>query len=280
MGKKRELTQTAVSGGYGTGTPSAIPSPGRITTGQTVTIRPDRNRKAQKKKETPAVSAAKPSSGTASRPRTELLLPDAVTGVAPETAAGLTAAYEPSEAVTEARSAYDAVLAAAPDESWLEPYLAALERDPFRYDAESDPMYRQLRNEYERLGNRAMEDAIGRAASLTGGYASSYAEQAGQRAYENYLGQLAGVLPELYDRAYTRWSDEGAAAEAAYDRAYTVQRDRQKSWEQERDSARETLADAEELSRKEYDAMRDYFLQLAKLENSDAQWRLAFAAAH
>lgn len=275
MGKKREFTQTTLGGAAGTGRPSAIPSPGMIPVTTAKKTRPDWN--APKK---PEQKSASKSAASYTQPRTQPILPDALTGVTPETAAALTASYTPSDAVTAAQTAYDAVLAQEPDDGWLEPYMAALSRDPFRYDPTADPMYIGLRGEYERLGSRAMEDAIGRAASLTGGYASSYAEQAGQRAYENYLSGLAGELPALYDRAYDRWQDEGAAAEAAYDRAYEAQRDLRRDWEARRDAAQDALTDAEELSRREFDAMRDYFLQLAKLENSDAQWRLAFAAAH
>ena len=46
-----------------------------------------------------------------------------------------------------------------------------------------------------------MEDTLGKAAALTGGYASSYAQSAGQQAYNGYLQELAALVPELRQAA-------------------------------------------------------------------------------
>ena len=54
-----------------------------------------------------------------------------------------------------------------------------------------------------------MQDTMGQAASLTGGYGSTYAEQVGQQTYNAYLQSLNDIVPELYDRAYGRYQDEG-----------------------------------------------------------------------
>lgn len=102
----------------------------------------------------------------------------------------------------------------------------------FEYDAESDPLYQQYRTQYMRQGQQAMRDTMGQAAALTGGYGSTYAQQAGEQAYETYLGRLKDVLPELYGAAYDRWRGERsdlmqgyqlakAGADAAYDRGYS-----------------------------------------------------------
>ena len=101
----------------------------------------------------------------------------------------------------------------------------------FSYRPESDPVYQAYAARYLRAGKNAMEDTMGRAASLTGGYGSTYAEGAAQQAYEAYLGRLNDVLPELYGAAYRRHREQQsdratqyayarAAADKAYDRAY------------------------------------------------------------
>lgn len=74
------------------------------------------------------------------------------------------------------------------------------EREAFSYDPEADILYQQYREQYQKLGRQAMEDTLGQAAGLTGGYGSSYGETAGQQTYDTYLGKLNDLLPELYDR--------------------------------------------------------------------------------
>lgn len=82
-------------------------------------------------------------------------------------------------------------------------------RKPFTYDVTEDGLYQQYANQYQRLGNQAMQDTLGQAAGLTGGYNSSYAQSAGQQAYQGYLDQLNDIVPELYGQAYSRYAAEG-----------------------------------------------------------------------
>lgn len=82
-------------------------------------------------------------------------------------------------------------------------------REPFTYDVTGDGLYQQYANQYQRLGNQAMQDTLGQAAGLTGGYNSSYAQSAGQQAYQGYLDKLNDIVPELYGQAYSRYAAEG-----------------------------------------------------------------------
>lgn len=82
-------------------------------------------------------------------------------------------------------------------------------RDPFSYDMASDGLYKQYADQYTRLGSQAMQDTLGQAAALTGGYNSSYAQNAGQQAYQGYLDQLNDIVPELYEQAWERYEQEG-----------------------------------------------------------------------
>ena len=81
-------------------------------------------------------------------------------------------------------------------------------REGFSYDPAEDPLYRSMRDQYLRLGNRAMQDTMAQAAGLTGGYGNSYAAGAGQQAYQDYLSGLNGQLPNLYQLAYQQYRDE------------------------------------------------------------------------
>lgn len=95
-------------------------------------------------------------------------------------------------------------------------------REPFHYDIDADALYRQYRDQYTALGRKAMEDTMGRAQAMTGGYANSYAQTAGQQAYENYLGKLADAIPELYSQALERYQQEGSDLEEKYQRTLVL----------------------------------------------------------
>jgi hypothetical protein len=95
------------------------------------------------------------------------------------------------------------------DEQISSLYDQIINRKPFSYDAASDPLYQQYREQYMQTGQQAMRDTMGQAAALTGGYGSTYGESVGQQQYNAYLSRLNEVLPELYGQAYSRWADEG-----------------------------------------------------------------------
>ncbi|MBP5581508.1 MAG: hypothetical protein J6X85_06960 [Ruminococcus sp.] len=83
-----------------------------------------------------------------------------------------------------------------------------INREKFSYDAESDPVYQQYKNQYTREGNRAMQDTLGQVSARTGGLASSYAGTAAAQANNYYMQQLADKIPELYNDAYNRYLKE------------------------------------------------------------------------
>ena len=97
------------------------------------------------------------------------------------------------------------------DNAWyrqaMQTAQALLDRPGFSYDPTADPLYRAARDQTVRQGRRAMEDVLGKTASLTGGYASSYAQTQASQAYDDQLTRLASLLPDYYERA-----------RAAYDR--------------------------------------------------------------
>ena len=82
-------------------------------------------------------------------------------------------------------------------------------RDPFSYDFNSDALYNQYKDQYIQQGKMAMMDTMGQAAAMTGGYGNSYAQTVGQQAYNQQLGQLNEIMPELYGMALDRYTQEG-----------------------------------------------------------------------
>lgn len=91
----------------------------------------------------------------------------------------------------------------------LDALISAATGREFAYDPRRDPLYRSYRDSYTQGGRLAMLDAMGKAASLTGGLGNSYAQSVGQQAYGAYMQDLAQVIPELYEAAYGRFIDEG-----------------------------------------------------------------------
>ena len=89
---------------------------------------------------------------------------------------------------------------------------SVLEGKKFNYDIGSDKLFSQYKDSYTKAGKTAMEDTVGNASMLTGGYANSYAVTAGQQAYDSYMSKLNDKIPELEQRAYERYRDEEDSA--------------------------------------------------------------------
>ena len=131
--------------------------------------------------------------------------------------------YQPSEDVAAARAYRDSVAAMQPEDytSGFEARLQELYdqiagREAFSYDPEEDEMYKRYARLYAAQGAAAMEDTMGQAAALTGGYGSSYAQAVGQQAYDRYLGELAALVPELRQAALAEYTQEGKALTDQY----------------------------------------------------------------
>ena len=84
-----------------------------------------------------------------------------------------------------------------------------MNRDPFNYDFNADALYQQYKDKYIQQGKMAMQDTMGQAAAMTGGYGNSYAQSVGQQAYAAQLQNLNDVVPELYQMALDNYNREG-----------------------------------------------------------------------
>lgn len=87
--------------------------------------------------------------------------------------------------------------------------LAIQNRKPFSYDLNGDALYQQYKDKYIQQGKMAMQDTMGQAAAMTGGYGNSYASTAGNQAYQASLENLNDIVPELWQMAYDRYNQEG-----------------------------------------------------------------------
>lgn len=84
-----------------------------------------------------------------------------------------------------------------------------LGRDAFSYDVNADALYQQMVQQYADQGRMAMMDTMGQAQAMTGGYGNSYAQQAGQQAYQGYLRQATEMLPQYYQMALDQYNQQG-----------------------------------------------------------------------
>lgn len=127
-----------------------------------------------------------------------------------------TTGYTPSAAVTQAQKYLESVQANKPG-SYQSKYTDQMDnllnqittRGPFSYDPTNDPLYNIYKDRYQVEGRRAMQDTMGQAAALTGGYGNSYAQIAGQQQYNQYIERMNDLVPELQQQAYQRYNDEG-----------------------------------------------------------------------
>lgn len=117
-----------------------------------------------------------------------------------------------------------------------------LNRDKFQYDINGDALYQQYKDRYIQQGKQAMMDTVGQAAALTGGYGNSYAQKAGQQAYQGYLQGLNDKVPELYQMALERYNQEGTdllnkygLMSDQYAKEYSRYRDSVGDWRAQRD---------------------------------------------
>ena len=188
--------------------------------------------------------------------------------------------YQPSEDVAAARAYRDSVAAMQPEDytSGFEARLQELYdqiagREAFSYDPEEDEMYRRYAKLYAAQGAAAMEDTMGQAAALTGGYGSSYAQAVGQQAYDRYLGELAALVPELRQAALAEYTQEGKALTDRYgllrqqeSAAYDRWQDTVAQWQKALAQAQSEYDDTAAQDAKSYQTMLKHYQDKAEQE--------------
>ena len=174
------------------------------------------------------------------------------------------ALYNASDSVTRANEALTAHEANRPTDWTGGEYGAALKgaidkinnREKFTYDLNGDALYQQYKNQYMQQGKLAMQDAMGQAAALTGGYGNSYAATVGNQTYQGYLSKLNDVVPELYQMAYDQYNRE---TEDLYNRASLYNTMNEQEYGRYRDTVSDWQTEAARLQDRYYnEASLDY----------------------
>ena len=192
--------------------------------------------------------------------------------------------YQPSQNVSAAMAELNNIISQQPAafqsgyQQQLQNVLnTILGRESFSYDMASDPMYQMYRQQYAQAGKQAMQDTMGQAATLTGGYGSSYAQTAGQQAYNQRLQRLNDVVPQLYQQARQAYQDEGDALAQqygmlgdAYSREYGEYQDALGQWRDNRDYAAGRYDTERAYDQDNYSQQLDYWANMAAMEQDQA----------
>ena len=211
-------------------------------------------------------------------------------------ASGIDYTFEASDTVSAANAALEAHMATRPGytDKWGDQISSIIEqitsRDKFTYDVNSDALYQQYKDQYTALGKLAMQDTMGQAAAMTGGYGSSYASTAGNQAYQSYLSQLNAVVPELYGMARDQYNQEGQDLYNQYgllvdqeNQDYSRYMDSYNQWASETDYltgradtlyGREYSEWADKIANQQWDQSFSY--QQERDAVSDSQWNQSF----
>ncbi len=150
-------------------------------------------------------------------------------------------------------------------------YHEIVGREDFKYDINSDALYQQYAEQYQNLGKMAMQDTMGKAAAMTGGYGNSYAATAGNQAYQAYLSELNSVVPELYGMAYDRYAAEGEEMLNQYGMLRDMADDEYSKYLAELDNYWKEVSYLDEKANEEYERGRDNFYIAKDYEAAEAE---------
>lgn len=93
----------------------------------------------------------------------------------------------------------------------IDSLMAQIEgRGKFSYDFDKDPLFQNALASAMNAGQQAMQDTIGQASALTGGYGSSYATSVGNQAYNEFVQGAYDQLPQFYGLALDAYNAEGS----------------------------------------------------------------------
>jgi hypothetical protein len=128
---------------------------------------------------------------------------------------GAPGSYKPTAQANQAQGQYQSWLKKKPGaykskwQSQIDELLnGILNRGDFEYDVDTDPLYAQYKDKFTKEGRRAMQESMGGATGLTGGFGSTAGQAAGQQAYGNYMTGLTDKIPELEQAAYAKWQND------------------------------------------------------------------------
>ena len=129
-----------------------------------------------------------------------------------------------------------------------------LNREDFEYDVDKDTLFQQALASAMGSGKSAMQDTIGQASALTGGYGSTYATSAGNQAYNAFIEDAYNNLPEYYNMALQAYQAEGQEMYQQLDMLNVADAT---EWGRTYDTWQSNFANAQQMYNQEYGAWQD-----------------------
>lgn len=99
----------------------------------------------------------------------------------------------------------------SPYQAQLDSLYEQISNGKFEYNLNGDPLWEQALASTMAQGKTAMRDTMGQAAALTGGYSSSYAQTAGQQAYNQLIEAMMSQAPAFEQAARDRYDQSMSA---------------------------------------------------------------------
>ncbi len=196
--------------------------------------------------------------------------------------------YTPSNSVTQLGKDLNAATKPVQQPSQWQDTLqqtmdAILNKGDFKYDVNADALYNQYKDQYILGGQMAMQDTMGQASALTGGYGNSYAQTVGQQQYQGYLQQLTDKIPELYQLARDSYDRD---LSNLYNRYGLLSDAETKEYSRYRDEVSDFYADRDYLTNRYYNERdfdygqwvdnRDFAYAQHRDAVADQQWQKTF----
>jgi hypothetical protein len=190
--------------------------------------------------------------------------------------------YKQGDQVTAAQDTLSRIQANRP-QSYTSKYQPMLDdimnkiQNPgeFKYEFNGDNLFKNYADLFTQKGKQASMDTMGQAAALTGGYGNSYAQAAGNQAYQQYLLSLYDRGMDLRDRAYQGYrdnlgdlKDQYGMLQGADETDYGRYRDTVADWTNEEQQAYNRMQDAQNFDYTQYQNDLNYWTGLAQVENA------------
>jgi hypothetical protein len=196
--------------------------------------------------------------------------------------------YQQSQTVTDLQNQLNTTTKPVQQQSQFQDTLQQtmdqiLNKEKFTYDVNADALYNQYKDQYMAAGKTAMQDTMGQAAAMTGGYGNSYAQAVGQQQYQGYLQQLNDKIPELYqlardsyDRDVNNLYNQYGLLSDAEAKEYSRYRDEVNDYYADRDYLTNRYYNEKDFDYNQWADNRDFSYQQHRDNIADEQWREAF----
>lgn len=164
-----------------------------------------------------------------------------------------------------------------------------LNRGKFEYDMNADTLYKQAMDKYAQQAKMSMQDTMGQAQAMTGGYSNSYAQTVGQQTYDKTMQNVTDMLPAMEELSRSKWNDEGnqmaqnlALSQNAEQQEYGKYRDAYGDWQYDYGTALDRYNNERGFDYSQFSDTRNYDFQQEQFnyqKQQDAQARADAQAA-